>query len=469
VKLFLWAIVFCVGQILFAEKYVIIVSAKTSNDQQWSHVVSTLKEKHSATVIHYEKSVKESLPALRKSFPRYACFVATPQETTKEFVKIVHTLTRRLDQDPYTDLFWGILSGFDASNALEIAKTTEPLIIRNSLACTEIALERCKQGKWFCELRKGHGVTKKTKGKAKPIRLPQDTTALFVKELNEGQTDLFVTSGHATQKDLQLGFRYKNGVLKCKDGSLFGADLSGKKHFVDSPNPKIFMPIGNCLIGHMNGPGSMAASFFKSAGIRQMMGYVEVTWYGYMGWGCLDYFLEQPGRYTFTESFFANHHALIHRLENCFPGSNQVNTKAGPPIISSLAQELGLGQRDVKGLLFDRDIVAFYGDPAWKAQMAEGPKNWRQTLVRKGNQFTFTITPLAGSKSYKPVNENGVQRGYRPFIEFFRNRISDVTILSGQKYKPEITDNFILVPNYLLEKSSEPVRIIFEANRIDSQ
>ena len=116
-KLFLWAIVFCVGQILFAEKYVIIVSVKTTNDQQWSHVVSTLKEKHSATVIYYEKSVKESLPALRKSFPRYACFVATPQETTKEFVKIVHTLTRRLDRDPYTDLFWGILSGFDASNA----------------------------------------------------------------------------------------------------------------------------------------------------------------------------------------------------------------------------------------------------------------------------------------------------------------------------------------------------------------
>ena len=66
----------------------------------------------------------------------------------------------------------------------------------------------------------------------------------------------------------------------------------------------------------------MAAAFFKSAGIRQMMGYVEVTWYGYMGWGCLDYFVEQPGRYTFNEAFFANHHALIHRLETCFPGSN---------------------------------------------------------------------------------------------------------------------------------------------------
>ena len=75
-------------------------------------------------------------------------------------------------------------------------------------------------------------------------------------------------------------------------------------------------------MGHLQGPESMAAAFLKSAGVRQMMGYVEVTWYGYMGWGCLDYFIEQPGRYSFTEAFFANHHALIHRLESCFPGSN---------------------------------------------------------------------------------------------------------------------------------------------------
>ena len=247
--------------------------------------------------------------------------------------------------------FWGILSGHDAENALAIARTKKPLTIRNSLACTEIALDRCEKGKWFCELRSGHGVAKKHKEEAQAIRLPQDTTALFVKELNEGKPDLFVTSGHATEKDLQLGYRYRNGVFRNKkDGTLYGADLSGKSHTVNSPNPKVYMPIGNCLMGHLRGPDSMAAAFLRSAGVRQMMGYAEVTWYGYMGWGCLDYFVEQPGRYTFAQAFFANHHALIHRLETCFPGSNDLERSPRSIRPSALAEELGLGPRDLKGL-----------------------------------------------------------------------------------------------------------------------
>jgi hypothetical protein len=450
-------------QVSFGADYVIVVSRETAKDDQWARVVSVLQKKHSAEIAYYKNSVKESLPALRESFPRYACFVATPHETTKDFVKSIHVISRQLDDDPYTDLFWGILSGHDAGNALAIAKTDKPLVIRNSLACTEIALDRCEQGKWFCELRKGHGVAKKPKGEAKTIQLPQDTTSRFVTELNQGKPDLFVSSGHATERDLQLGFRYRNGVFRCKDGTLFGSDLSGQRHVVKSPNPKVFMPIGNCLMGHLQGPNSMAAAFLKSAGVHQMMGYVEVTWYGYMGWGCLDYFVEQPGRYTFNQAFFANHHALIHRLETCFPGSNDMESSTRSIRQTTLAQKLRLGRQDVKGLLFDRDIVAFYGDPAWQAKMAEGKKNWNQALSEKDNEYSFVITPTAGPGSYLPVNENGVQRGYRPFITFFEKRLEDVRIVSGLEHKPVITDTFILVPNLPFTKTAREIKIIFRA------
>ena len=448
----------------FGADYAIVVSQKTAENKNWARVVSALQEKHSAEIVHYEKSVREALPALRTSFPRYACFVATPHETTKDLVRAIHVLTRQLDDDPYTDLFWGILSGHDSENALAIARTSKPLVIRNSLACTEIALDRCEQGKWFCELRKGHGVAKKQKGEAKTIQLPQDTTALFVKELNERKPDLFVTSGHATEKDLQLGYRYRNGVFRNKkDGTLYGSDLDGKHHAVSSPNPKIYMPIGNCLMGHLRGPDSMAAAFLKSAGVRQMMGYVEVTWYGYMGWGCLDYFVEQPGRYTFNQAFLANHHALIHRLETCFPGSNDMGNSPRTIRPTALAQKLRLGRQDIKGLLFDRDIVAFYGDPAWQAKMAEGKKNWKQALSRKGDEYSFVITPTAGHESYLPVNENGVQRGYRPFVSFFEKRLEDIHIVSGSEHKPTITDTFILVPNYPFTKGTQEIKIVFKA------
>jgi len=38
----------------------------------------------------------------------------------------VHRLTRELDDDRYTDMMWGILTGFDAAGALRIAKHAEP-------------------------------------------------------------------------------------------------------------------------------------------------------------------------------------------------------------------------------------------------------------------------------------------------------------------------------------------------------
>ena len=218
-------------------------------------------------------------------------------------------------------------------------------------------------------------------------------------------------------------------------------------------------------MGHLRGKDSMAAAFFKSAGVHQMLGYVEVTWYGYMGWGCLDYFVEQPGRYTFNQAFFANHHALIHRLETCFPGSNDMGGSPRTIRPTALAQKLRLGRQDVKGLLFDRDIVAFYGDPAWQAKMANGKKNWKQTLTEEDNEFSFVITPTAGPESYMPVNENGVQRGHRPFITFFEKRLKDVRIVSGLEHKPVITDTFILVPNYPFTKTAQEIKIIFKAKK----
>ena len=459
------------AQLLQAADYCVVVSKETVADEKWAKVIAALEKKHDAEVIQFSKSVEEALPKLRKSFPRYACFVARPQETTKDYVKTIHRMTRRLDEDPYTDLFWGVLTGRDADNALAIAKTSDPLVIRNSLACTEIALDRCEKGKWFCELRKGHGVAKEKGEKAKDIKLPQDTTSRFVKELNQDKPDLFVTSGHATERDLQLGYRYRNGVFRCKDGSLYGADLKGKRHVVQSPNPKVYMPIGNCLMGHLDGPDSMAAAFLESAGVRQMMGYVEVTWYGYMGWGCLDYFIEQPGRYSFTEAFFANHHALIHRLETCFPEIARATPGKGIPgrisaRPSPTGRLLGLGSNDARGLLFDRDVVAIYGDPAWSAKMADGKRNWQQSQTREGDKYKLTITPANGPKSYAPVNKNGVQRGYRPFVAFFANRLGKATLVSGQELNPVITDNFILVPNPPARQPAQPLEIVFRAKEL---
>jgi len=183
----------------------------------------------------------------------------------------------------------------------------------------------------------------------------------------------------------------------------------------------------------------------KSAGVRQMMGYTVPTWYGYAGWGCLDYFVEQPGRYTLTEAFFANQHATIHRLATKFPG---LETRAlrGPDEAMKLRGEIG--SQDGVGLLFDRDAVAFYGDPAWRATMADGERFYEQTLSEKDGIYTFTIAPNKGEGSFEPVNTNGAQRGGRPVVQHFETRMKGrFEVIEGADLNPVIADDFILVPN----------------------
>ena len=182
-------------------------------------------------------------------------------------------------------------------------------------------LKLCDEGVWYCELNQGKMARKEPGMKPEQHQCPADTTKALVDALNLYRPQLFVTSGHASERDWQIGFRYRNGQFRSRAGELFGVDTQGQRFPIHSDNPKVYLPVGNCLMGHIDGPDAMALAFMNSAGVYQMMGYTAPTWYGYGGWGMLDYFLEQPGRFTLAEAFFANQQALIHRLETYFPGS----------------------------------------------------------------------------------------------------------------------------------------------------
>jgi hypothetical protein len=452
--------------------YVVVVSKTTQSDSGWNKVVQELVAKHQADVVTYDKHVSESLPALRETFPRYACFVATSEEANRQLVADVHRLTRKLDEDPYADVFWGILTGYDAANALTIAQEREPLVIRRVASGTELAMDRVPEGVWYCELEQNRMVRKDSGGEAKQSQGPNDTTQALAATLTEYMADLFVTSGHATERNWQIGFRYRNGEFQSKAGELFGVDTIGTRIPISSANPKVYLPIGNCLMGHIDGPDAMALAFMNSAGVRQMMGYTVPTWYGYAGWGCLDYFVEQPGRYTFVEAFFANQHALVDRLETNFSEIARLDTRPGSMrpgkfTLSEAARNAGLSEHDGVGLLHDRDVLALYGDPAWSAKLAPGKLSYEQTLTEvAAGVFAVEIKPLSGEKSFEPVNQNGSQRGGRPFVQFFPNRLKDIEIISGAELSPVITDNFVLIPNPGSCDSNKTYRVEFKATVI---
>ncbi len=307
--------------------YSVVVSKATHDDPRWKSVVDALVAKHGATVIVFDKSVDEALPELRRQFPRYACFVAKPAEAGRAFVAAVNRLTRRLDDNPYTDVLWGILTGYNAQCALRIAKYDKPLVIHRVAAATAVELSLCDEGLWYCELDPGKAVRKNVGEEPQEFKRRTDSTEYLVDALNKYHADLFITSGHASEHDWQIGYRYHNGVFRCKDGQLFGLNTTGRQLPIHSDNPKVYLPVGNCLIGHIDGPDCMALAYMHSAGVNQMIGYTVPSWYGYAGWGMLDYFLEQPGRFTLAEAFFANQQALLHRLATCFPAPRQPTRK----------------------------------------------------------------------------------------------------------------------------------------------
>lgn len=457
---------------LAATDYVVVVSKETNKDAEWGKVVKALLKKHDAKRVTFEKDPAEALKRLQRMHPRYTCFVAQPKEATRLFSRQVHKLTRQYDEDIYPDTVWGILTGFDAANALEIASHAEPLVVRKVASGTDVQLEMCEEGVWYCELNKNRMVRKKKGGEPEQIQGPDDTTQLLADALNKYKADLFVTSGHATERNWQIGYRYRNGYFRSKAGDLFGTDSANKRIEIKSPNPKVYLPIGNCLMGNIDGPDAMALAWMNDAGVRQMMGYTVPSWYGYAGWGCLDYFVEQPGRYTFAEAYHANQRALQHRLATGFPKTVAMDVEPGKraqvsETVSTAGAALGLKSSDATGLLFDREVTTFYGDPKWEAKMAEGTLRWKQTLEEKDGVYTFTVTPLAGEKSFDTVNANGSQRGGRPLIQFFKSRLKNIKLIEGADFAPVIADDFLLVPKPATGDPNRPYRVRFTAEAVE--
>jgi hypothetical protein len=428
---------------LAAAGYVIVASEATRGDEDWGRVIDALQKKHArlgVVVLTHRGDPAEVTGDLREIMPRFTCFVTTPAETTRQAVAGIHQLTRDLHDDPYTDTLWGILTGFDAAGALAIASHAEPLEVRRVTSGTEIAMDRVVEGAWFDELRAGHMVRKAAGGEPQEIRCEPDTTARIAGRLETGQTELFITSGHATERDWQIGYGYRNGQFRSQGGKLFGVDTNGRRFPIRSDNPKAWLPVGNCLAGHIDGPDALALALMHAAGVHQMIGYTVPTWYGYAGWGVLDYFLEQPGRYTLTEAFHANGHALIHRLTQ----------------LEAAGQ--GAPARDLRGLRFDRDVVGFYGDPAWEVRMADGPQNFRQTLTENDGCFTLLVEPLAGDESFKPVSTNGSQRGGRPIVAFLPRRVGTTELIEGADLGAVVTDRFVLLPR---PDKARSLRVVF--------
>lgn len=419
---------FTIPATLFSiEPYVIVVSNSDLSDPDWEEVVENLEIKHDGFTISYDGSDLWSVQTnLSNIEPKYICFVASPEHIIsyggEQYVRDIYQLTRMLDDDIYGDAIWGIITGYNAEDAKRIVSGPPALNISSALLKTAGGwLDYFVEGTYFSEGDYNVMWYKEPDGpviKTEPG--PTDCTNILCTLLNFIEIDIMITSGHASQYDWQLHYPTAGmeGFFKSSpSGQLYGDPYSGDNINIYSTNPKVYYAPGNCLIGHIPGTNSMVLSWLHTGGAYQYCGYTVGTSYGYAGWGVSEYFIELKDRFSFAESIYLNNQALLFDLENNTPGTNP------------------------SGLNHDKDVLAFYGDPACYARLVNTttiePLYTQELLINNLNPDVDTVIFRI------KMNEAG-HPGRHPF-SLFPFKAVNVQILFTNANDAVVSDNFAML------------------------
>jgi zinc protease len=423
--------------------YAVVASERCLAAPAWRAVIDALREKYAAAVVACpEGRLQDALPALRRQRPAYVCFVAEPEACDRPLVVAAHRLVRQLDDDPYGDALWGIVTGFDAADALRLAGLREPLVIRRGASSMGPGLlARLDAGFASNEDDVGDFWVKAAGSTAAVHKaVAPDATRALAEAFNAQPVEVFYTSGHATERDWQVAYNKPGGAFRHEAGELFAQSVDGARHAIRSPGAKVYLPVGNCLIGRIDRRDCMATAWLHSGGVGQMLGYTVVTFYGYMGWGTGMLF--EDGRLSLAESFFLNNQSLLHRLAERFPEALAAQPEAyDGKDIAALGAGVAKGSRDALGLLWDRDTVAFYGDPAWVAAYPCSAPVFGWRLEEAGGLWTLRVTTLKAGGQRDP------KWGARPFLAVLPERVDEVCeVACDRPVKPLVTERFALVP-----------------------
>ena len=405
-----------------APGYAIVVPA---NHPELDPAVRALQSQHAnlgPKVLTYRNDVREVLPGLQEMLPYYTCFVTPKELAGRQFTGIVSRMAREILPDPYCDTFWGIITGYDADDIKRVAEFKGPLNITDALDMVggfhHSLMRRCYS---FDEGQEDNlRVTDPSKKMDnKRTRIDKDFTEEFLKLVKGGGFQIMMTSGHASEHDWASGYLSPNMYLIDRKGSLAARDTKGRVTEFKDMTPKIWCAAGNCLIGNIpHGEDScMATAMIHSFGVYQLMGYTIETWFGRQGWTAQGMLTDYPGYYSFNESFHFTNSWIVENLVKRDLNHITLDTSDYDTFQRTASRSLrGVrfrsadDQQEALGLLYDRDVVAFYGDPAMRA--AIDPKTGQTLKLERSTDAKGVLTLKLTALKEDQWKEQGVYLPY---------------------------------------------------------
>lgn len=402
-----------------AAKYVVVVEKAVGKD--WHSVAQALAKKHSAGMLEYNRrdGLEKLLPALKKLKPRYVCFVVPPELAGRGFVRDVHRLMRRIDNDRYGDAIWGIITGYSPEDAMKVVRA--PLKRTVSSVATSMGgdkfLDGWQSGFASDERTSANFWMKRRGGNAGKISTGGNIAKTLADAFNSMPVDYFATSGHASERNWQIIYNKNEGFLShTRTGGLVFTDPRKKGTYpLMSASLKVYIGAGNCLIGHIDRRSCMATAWMHTAGVEEFAGYTVPSWYGFMGWGVKGLF--ESGRYSLAEACYLENQRLL------------------------WAKTRAKGGMHAKGLEYDSDVFVYYGDPAQRIMFPQDRTPYR-TVVKQdkvGVEFTQDCVMPA-------MND---VKGARPVVALLVEPPAGDTLFDASGRKVEhaaVSEKFLFIP-----------------------
>lgn len=458
-----------------AGEYVVLVSEKTLASEDWKRTAEKFLKRYDGKLVVWRgDDVSSARDALKKATPRYVAVLAKPEEIDRVFVAKIHRLSREMNDDIFGDFLWGIVTGRNAETAAGLLGSDDPLVLERAIGTTNFDQARFKKSFFITDWGAREFVeTENFKASEKRAAAPDaGMVEMFAERWEKICPQFVISSSHATEFNLEMPFG--EGLLASAETAFCIVPKSRMPEFVrvlgnaparreflknerfdslpETPDAKIWFAAGNCLFGDtLRSADSMAITAISAANVKQLVGYTVQSWFGEGGWGTSEKFFNGHETTSVAQAWFFNNQILLKNLPEPLAREEIAMTATDmtglepfstAPIFS---KNKIAPTRESLGRLYDRDTVAFYGDPLFRARfnpLAPSTPPWICAVgEKKSGAQIFTVKPAGGN----------ARKG--DFCLWFPKRFDTTKKLrakisgrrGGGKISPDIlTENFVI-------------------------